>query len=149
MGEAGHGYRRLFFVFSFLTFLSLSFLLTVSNSLYHLLLFAIFSSYSFQMSLSETSHRIIDLPRPTVPLLSLHLTSLPVLRFPFFQHDRPISTYTTHQFLLLIVLHSNLHSQCVHSSLTYSHYSCDSSYPAVFHKIAPSLVVSLLVPTSL
>ena len=45
---------------------------------------------------------------------------------------------TPHQFLLKTFLHSNLHSQFIHFSLTLYLHSHDSSYPVVF-------VVSLLV----
>ena len=58
------------------------------------------SRYLFTL-LRQSSHCIIDLHRLLFPPLSLHLTSLPILRFPFFTHDRPISTYISHQFLLL------------------------------------------------
>ena len=76
--------------------------------------------------LTQSSHRILCLPRLLFPPLSVHLISLPGFHLPLFPRDRPIQP-NPHQFLLKPFFHYNLHSQFVHMqwwTCVYEYSSC-------------------------
>ena len=93
----GHGKRYcrpliLHLFFPLLTLLSQRSLSPVSNSLYPLA-FVLHSPPTLSISLFESSHRIIGLPRILFFPLSGRLVSLPIVHIPFFPHVRPVSAY--------------------------------------------------------
>ena len=85
-GEVGHGYCHLFFVFSFVTFLSLRSLSTASNSFSLLLLFSILLPLSLSLSIS--------LNAPVLTKLDLEI------RHCFAQHHNSKYFSKTHNFPL-------------------------------------------------
>ena len=107
-GEIGY----LFFVFSLLTF----FLTTFSiYDLQLLLSFAVVPQSPPTLSrslLTQSAHRILGFPRLFFfRSLSGNVISLPIFHLLFCPHDRPISTYTSHQCHLVcvdVILDSNL-----------------------------------------
>ena len=87
----------------FFTYFSLT---TFSINSLQLLLFAIVL-HSPPNLLTQSSQRILGLPRLIFLPLSGHLISLPVFHFPFFPYGLPFQ-HTPHQVLLTHFLHSNL-----------------------------------------
>ena len=108
-----------------LTFLSLRSLSRVTISCL-LLLFSILLP-PFTNVLTQSSHLILNLH----PLHFLSTFSLcQFFTFHYFHMSGPFQS-TPHQFLLITFLHSNLHSQVVHSFPIRSLHSHTYSYPFV------------------
>ena len=118
-GDVALGYHRLFLAFSFVTFLALCSLSTVSNSFYLLLLFSILLKLISRSVLTESPHHILGLPRllfPSTFWASKEISS-PVFHLPFFPHDQPISAYSSP-----IVLKPFLHSDLCMGLVSFSWY---------------------------
>ena len=81
------------------SFLSSLFSPTFSTNILQLLLsFAVVLHSPPTLStplLTQSSHRILGLPRLLSPPLSGNLFSLPICHLPFFPHDQPISIYSS------------------------------------------------------
>ena len=128
-GEVGHGYCQLFFVFSLHSSFFSHCVLCRQSPIPIFCCGSPFSS-SFR-SLTLSSHGILCHPR--FPQFSGHLLSA------YF--SSPILFTCPAHFTLLLAsfflkfLHSNLHSQFVHSSLVCSLHYYDSSFLVVFTNV--------------
>ena len=91
--KISHGYCHLFFIFSFLSSLYSHCIFYQQSPSPICYCCSTFSSYSFHISLSASSHRILRLPRSIFPPLSGHLLCLTIVHLTFFHMS--ISTYSS------------------------------------------------------
>ena len=128
-----------------ITFLLLRSLSAASNSFY-LFFFFLHSYPTLSRSLSMQSPSQFRSSSPPFPLHFLGICSLCQFFICHFLHMT--SPCTPHQFILRTFLHSNLHSHFIHFLLSalLIHTILTTLF---FRKPGPSLVVSLLVPSSL
>ena len=132
-GEGDHGYCHLFFVFSFLLSLFSRYVLYHQSPTPSIFCYCSpFSSHSFQISLSPVLPLHSWPSSPPFQSTFWAICSLFQFFYTYSFHMSSPFQPTLHHFLLKPFLHSNLHSQSIHSSFICSLHSHISSHPVVF-----------------